>query len=144
MITEPEGLPVKCLLTGLTGRMPFEREMPRLPGHASERPLRAAEGQLINVTAHRRLGIRRGGDSLHFLQRSHSEPPVIMREGGLSALQVIAKDRGPTPGKTQGSEAIRTVSETEDKHDLPTCPRAHPVRVNDMPMAMCFDNTTEL
>lgn len=67
-----------------------------------------------------------------------------MQAGGLSVLQVMAKDGGPTPGKAQGSDAIRKVSETEDKHDLPTCPAGSPVRVNVLPMAMCFHNTTVL
>lgn len=72
-------------------------------GTSFRKALRAAEEQLTNVTAHRLPGVRRGGDSLHFLQRSHSESPVIMREGGRSALQVIAKDRGPTPRKAKGA-----------------------------------------
>lgn len=57
------------------------------------------------------------GRQADFLQRSHSEPPAIMQEGGPSVLGVIAKGRGPAPGKAQRGDNIRKVSETDDRHD---------------------------
>lgn len=68
---------------------------------------------------------------------------------------MIAKDTGPTPEKAQRGDNTKKVSETEDKtcytgkylllleRCLPT-PGARTVPVNEIPKAMCFDNTNAL
>lgn len=68
---------------------------------------------------------------------------------------MIAKDTGPKPEKAQRGDNIKKVSETEDKTRytgkylllLERClpaPGAHTVKVKEIPMAVCFDDTNAL
>lgn len=93
------------------------------------------------------------GDNLHFLNSSDSEPSVIMQEGAPRVLQGDCQGHRPKARKGTRGDNIKKVSERKDKAchtgekvpaasgDVLTCPWAHTVRVKEMPMAMCFDDT---
>lgn len=95
----------------------------------------------------------REGDNLHFLNSRDSEPSVIMQEGAPRVLQGDCQGDRPKARKGTRGDNIKKVSERKDKAchtgeevpaasgDVLTCPWAHTVRVKEMPMAMCSDDT---
>lgn len=115
-------------------------------------PQKPAEEQLINVSAHSHPGESiRAGNSLNFLNSSDSEPSAITPEAAPRVLQGDCQGHRPKPEKVQGSDTIRKVSETKNSKGhqgesarcywrCSSLPSGHAaaLRVNEMPVAVCF------